>query len=259
MRSRLVLSTLALAFAVGLVWLAVRTARQNDRIAQLEEQLRAAQAIVPASGPTTEPAAPPPSQPVHEEREPRPITGPVTSPEVEQLRARLDDANSALARVQAQVNELALQLQEITSERNRLGAAESEARAQVAELSRRIEAIDAERPPLEKRIRDLETDNVRLRELNVGADQKSAQFSKLAGELQELARRQQVYLTNALRRYREVTDLFRSLPGMLEIRGNGPEVSRIQSAISMADEDLRQVNELNVRAGRVQKQLAAVR
>ena len=129
--------------------------------------------------------------------------------------------------------------------------------AKVEELNRTVASMNAERSNADKRLRDLEAETARLREQAAAAAQKNGQFDQFSGELRDITRRQQVYVTNILRRYREVTDLFRSLPGTMESKGSGPEVARMQTAMSMAEEDVRQLNELSARLGRLEKRITA--
>lgn len=261
MRIRLALLALVVVFAGALVWLGVRIAKQNDRIATLEGQLRTALSRpLPAPAAVQTPAAV--HQDEHRAAPPdnrRVVIGPPDNAEADRLNAKLQESQAALARVQGRVEELELKILEMTADRTRIANAESEAREQIAQLNHKLEQLSAERPGWEKRIRDLEAENVRLRDQGTAVVQRSTQVGKLLAEWQDLSQRQQVYLTNTLRRYRELTDLFRRMPGMVEVKGNGPELLRIQTAISMADEDLRQLNDLSVRLGRVQKQVAAAR
>ena len=265
MRVRIALSAAVVLLAVGVVWLGVTLARQNQRIASLESELRSSRAQGAVAGSAPAPAvAPSPGgsarggERARTESRPAP-SGPQMNLEAEQLRARLQESQDSLAKMQTRVDELEAKVQEFAADRTRLTNAEAEARSQIGEVSKRLEEVQAERAGIDKRVRELEADNGRMREQTSAATQKAGQLSKLMADWQDLAQRQGVYLTNAVRRYRELTDLFRRMPGMVEVKGNGPELSRIQSVISMADEDLRQLSDLNVRLGRVQKQIAAVR
>jgi chromosome segregation ATPase len=266
MRVRLALFAVVglLAAGASAIWLGVMVARQNHRIALLEAELRSSRAQRAAvSAPVLAPSPSAPESihnPENKQRETRLApSGPQLNVEAEQLRARLQESQDALAKMQTRIDELEAKAQEFAADRTRLSSAESEARGQIADLSRRLEGVASERAGIDKRMRELEAENARMREQTAASMQHTAQLTKLVGDWQDLAQRQQVYVTNALRRYRELTDLFRRMPGMLDVKGNGPELSRIQSAVSMADEDLRQLNDLNARLGRVQKQIAAVR
>lgn len=262
MRVRLVLLAAVIGLAAGVVWLAITASRQNARIASLEAQLRVPRVVAaPAPAAVVPPGDPEPNaRPAPPTREPkRETSGPQQNAEAERLTERLQESQAALTKVQARVDELESKVQEMTGDRARLVSSEADARGQITELHRRLEEISSERAAVDKRLRDLETENTRLRDQGTAATQRTGQIIKLLADWQDLGQRQQVYLANAIRRYRELTDLFRRMPGMLELKGNGPELARIQNAVSMADEDLRQLNDLGVRLGRVQKQIAAVR
>lgn len=263
MKSKLLSGVFALLLALSLgwnLWLNGRRSSQETRIQSLERQIREVQAkaavpVVPA--PVTPPVAdtPKPLAPVRPER--RPTVENEPNPELESLRAKLQESAANMAKLQARTSELETEVLNVTAERARAAAAEQEARARVAELEKTVETLNAGRPDTERRLRDLEGEAARLRQRTVAAEQNSALVGQLSAELRDITRRQQVYATNILRRYREVTDMFRSLPGMVESKGNGPEVTRIQTAISMADEDVRQLNDLSARLARLEKRLPA--
>lgn len=260
MKIRVALAALSLLFLAACIWFSVRIGRQNERIALLEQDLKVAR-----SRPNPPPAAPPPAEAPavaipapRQSRSSSPVPSASTaSADTEALNAKLDEANAALGRIQSRTSELETQVEEFTRERARLAAAGTEAQSRLTELNQTIQSLTEERSQFDKRIKDFESENGRLRHQTQVFSQKNAQFLKDAAEFQELSRRQQTYTTSILRRYRELTDLFRSLPGMVEGKGNGPELARIQSAVSMADEDLRQLNDLNARLGRVRNQITA--
>jgi hypothetical protein len=66
-----------------------------------------------------------------------------------------------------------------------------------------------------------------------------------------------------LRRYRQITEQYRSMAGMMQTqRTDAPaagsaDLARIQDSIAMAEEDLRQLNNLNAQALLIQKKMAA--
>ena len=258
MRVMLVLSVL-LALSWGVIaWLWVRSSREDAQVRALEQQVRTALTRVP---PPAVPSPAPPgaaAKPVEAtRREHHTASEPAVDPEVETLRGKLQESAANMAKLQARVMELETEVLNVMGERARAATAEGEARTRVADLTRVVDAMNAERPAAERRLRDLEAEIGRLREQNAAAVQKDTQIGQLSAELRDITRRQQTSASNILRRYREVTDILRSLPGMLESKGNGPEVSRIQTAISMADEDVRQLNDLNARLGRLEKRITA--
>ena len=103
----------------------------------------------------------------------------------------------------------------------------------------------------------------KLREQSTTEGARLAQFGQISSEWQDLQRRRETLLNGIMRRYKEVTDHYRALAGMLEDRAHteraavsGTEVARIQNSISMAEDDLRQLNALNAQAVRLEKKLA---
>jgi DNA repair exonuclease SbcCD ATPase subunit len=254
------LVTLLLA---AFIWLGMKMAEKNRRIAALESELASsrraletARTPVVAAPPVALPRPEPPAHTIVKEETP-----PGISAEVQELSAQLGEANAAMARLQGRINELETQVLNLSADRSRLTAVANEAQGQISELDRKLDEAAGEKSAREKRVRDLEAEVARLRALGVQSEQKGSQVAEMTKQLQDLSRRQQAYLTNILRRYREVTDLLRTLPSGGDMTrgggGNGPEVARIQTAIAMADEDLRQLNELNLRLGRVQKEIAS--
>ena len=64
-----------------------------------------------------------------------------------------------------------------------------------------------------------------------------------------------------LSRYRDLNDQFRSVSGMLDTRSRGegaagmPDLGRLQNAISLAEEDMRQLGNLNAQALQLQRRM----
>jgi septation ring formation regulator EzrA len=111
------------------------------------------------------------------------------------------------------------------------------------------------------RLVQLETTNNLLHQENRALSEKSALAVRMLRDLEEINRRRETYLTSILRRYKEVTEQYRALATRLDsARDNftpaGPELSRIQSAVAAAEEDLRQLANLNAQAARIQQKMA---
>jgi hypothetical protein len=84
----------------------------------------------------------------------------------------------------------------------------------------------------------------------------------VTASLQSLDRRRDAHLTSITRRYRDITGQFRTMSAMLDSTRDGSSsafsdaaLMRIQNAISLADDDLRQLNELNAQASQLEKKL----
>jgi hypothetical protein len=80
--------------------------------------------------------------------------------------------------------------------------------------------------------------------------------------MDELARRRETYLSNLLRKYRDVNDQLRSLSARLDRfrdSNSAPSFStdlpRLQSLVQGAEEDLRQVQSLDAQAQRLAQRL----
>jgi hypothetical protein len=72
-----------------------------------------------------------------------------------------------------------------------------------------------------------------------------------------------VYLNSIIRRYREITGQFRAMTGVLDSSHgsdsgsfSGVALSRIQNAISLTEDDLRRLNEMNAQAHQIENKLA---
>jgi DNA repair exonuclease SbcCD ATPase subunit len=243
--------------------------RNADRIGQLERDNAELQARLGAS----RTAAPPPRVPEPEPAAPArpapvahtPAENPAREAEFETVRSNLAQANSTIAQLEARINELQNQVQQLGNGNKQLSEAERDASEAVASARRVIEEHERELKTRSDRIGELELANQRLRDQGKIDAQKVSQMTPLITELQDLHRRREGVLRNILRRYKEVTDQYRALSGMLDSRAQstvvaaGPDLARIQNAISLAEDDLRQLNSLDAAAGQVQKKMAALR
>ncbi len=181
---------------------------------------------------------------------------------IQQLRDNLTAANAHATRLEEQVAQLETDLKSVSDENQRRTKSQQDLGDKVDEMTRIINAMDREAKSRNDRLVQLEMTNRRLRDENQAATQKTSQATHMDSDLQELYRRREVYLTSLLSRYREVTDQFRAFSGMLENRGRqesgtggGPELSRIQNSISLAEEDMRQLSSLNAQAQQLQRKL----
>jgi chromosome segregation ATPase len=172
-----------------------------------------------------------------------------------ELREKLNAANSSIADLEAQVQKLEGTLAKAYEESKVLTAAESEQRERADSLGRVVEALQAENRTNRDRLTQLETANLKV---NEEARQAREQFSRAAQpgqELEEINRRREMHLSSILRRYRDLTEDFRSLAARLDKAGEGSsgfpgQLSRIQSAVAGAEDDLRQISGLNAQAAR---------
>ena len=125
-------------------------------------------------------------------------------------------------------------------------------------LTRRL----AESQIARQRAAALETDNAKLKTDAAAVTTRASDVGHIIAGLQDLEHRRDVYLTSILRRYRDITGEFRAMSGMLDTSHDpgsnacsGAVLSRIQNAVSSAEDDMRQLSELNARAQKLEKQL----
>lgn len=263
-------ATLLALMAAGGLLLTSRHAQQRNelrtRIALLEgeiEKLRAASSPPPAPAPEPERQPAPPGQ----DTESRAALDALRLESDRRIAALQDELKQTLSRADKsdlRAQQLDAQLQELTAENKRLAAAEREVSEELSRTNRVVNALEAELKGKNERLVQLEVANAKLKGEHGADAQRANELAKLAQELQEVHRRREVYLTSLLRRYREVTDQYRSLSAVGDARRDGEsesvntaDIARIQQAISMAEDDLRQVNSLNAQAIRIQRRLAA--
>lgn len=187
---------------------------------------------------------------------------------VRALRDSLWAANQSIADWQAKTTELQTQLDQAREDLKRQSAVESNLNEQLTSLKRVIEAKDTDLTGKNEQLVQLEAANRKLTADVGAAGQKASQAVKFSDELQEIYRRREAALNTLISRYKEVTEQYRAFASVLENRRGpegtggagisiaGPELARIQNTITMAEEDLRQLNALNAQALRVQKKLS---
>jgi chromosome segregation ATPase len=226
----------------------------KERIAELEEELARMEEAVEAAGvprPTMAPrptGAPPTAETPAEllrvvEEKDRTIAG--QDQTIAALREKLDSVDKQLAEIQKQQ--------------------ESEAKRRDVEWKEKLEVTERQSKQL---LADLEARNARLRQIEAANLETRRQteetlkgltrLRQVSEELDTLTRRREGYMNNILGRYREATDLFRTMTVRLDSMREGTAVagndlSRIQNAITLADEDLRQLRSLQTRASQLQK------
>jgi chromosome segregation ATPase len=222
-------------------------AEERDRLLREQEELRAE-----PSPPTTVPAKLAPDDAATRLEQLRLLS---------ETRERLAGANATIADLQARIMELEATADRTAEEKRSLAAAEEELKEKLADSTRIVDAMQTELKGYSDRLVKLEIRNQALQKKSHEATEQSTQAAHLAAQLEDLHRRQEVFLSGILRRYRDITDLYRTLALRLDNPSEDAEpssvnLSRIRSAINMADEDLRQLRALNAQAERIRKKLS---
>jgi len=187
-----------------------------------------------------------------------------------QREAAIEQLNRDLSEARAQIAQLQAQLQSAGDERARVAAdADERSRKEQADwqsklddLKQQLDSAQAESQASRERVTALESANTKLRSDSSEAASRSAEIARGLADLDDLDRRREAYLTSIIRRYRDITSQFRAMSGMLDSSHepnssalNAAALTRIQNAVALADDDLRQLSELNARARELQKKL----
>lgn len=238
-------------------------ATETELREKLAAALRAQQAI-PADPPEEIPEG---VRPTVMPRPPKVIVDDATSRQallqiIEEREKQLTSAESALKDLQSKLQDVSGRLEQLQDQQAKLQAAESQSRERLEAMTQQAAAQDAAIKAKEARLAEVEQSNQDLRRKTDDSAKRLARLQQLADSFDELARRREAYLTNISGRYREATDLFRALSVRLEQPRDSSvpligasDVSRIQNAISLAEEDLRQLRSLNARSTVLQKDL----
>jgi chromosome segregation ATPase len=179
------------------------------------------------------------------------------------LQTEMTQARSALNEANGRILELETATEKLRLENERLAAEEAELRAKVDNATRVVQAMNTELKGKTARLTSLEVANRELQQ-NRSVDEKQRQeMTESLQQLEDINRRRDVHLSGILRRYREITDQYRTLAARWDRTVSdtptqsapGNEISRINDAISLAEEDIRQLNSLNSRAAALRKKM----
>jgi CII-binding regulator of phage lambda lysogenization HflD len=190
---------------------------------------------------------------------------------IAQRNATIELLNRALS--EAQANNMGLQAQLVSAgeEREKALASAEESRqkeeadlqSQIDTLKQDVESAQAESQASRQRFAALEAEDAKLKTDSSASAARAAEVGRVVADLQDLDNRRDALLTSMMRRYRDVTSQFRAMSGVLGSSRDSNSsplsdaaLSRIQSAIATADDDLRQLTELNAQGRQLEKKLA---
>ena len=184
---------------------------------------------------------------------------------IEQLNRELSEAQANITGLQTQLlncgqeNEKALDNAE--QRRQKEG---KEWQNQLNALKQELESTQDELQGSRLRLAALEADNAKLKADTSAGAARAAELGQTVAELQDLDSRRDALLTSIMRRYRDITSQFQAMSGMLgssrDSNSTSPltdaALTRIRDAVSSANDDLRQLSELNAQARQLEKKLA---
>ncbi len=177
---------------------------------------------------------------------------------MEETRAALEGVRKDLSAARNELEGARSGVAREKEEREKLAADLGERNEALAAAKRVVDAMEAELKTKSERLVRAETSEKLVREAAGKAEISSVKSLRSAQELEELNRRRELLLASINRRYREVTDQYRTLSlrvqGRAEQLGLDPgagELSRIQTSVQQAEEEMRQVNGLSAQAAKL--------
>lgn len=182
--------------------------------------------------------------------------------ELAAAQSRLSEVQAALVETRNRVAELEASLERATAENKRLTAAEAALQEDLDHTRRIIQAMETEIRAKNDRLTQLETALRKTREELQSLGRRSSAIDSMISEFAELNRRRENTINSLQRRYRDITDQLRALAVRLDTQRDNPaaaigDLSRIQTAVLAAEEDLRQLNTLNSQSQQLMQKLAA--
>jgi uncharacterized phage infection (PIP) family protein YhgE len=182
---------------------------------------------------------------------------------IERLDRELAESRATITDLQTQLSTANDQnAQALATAQGNLQKQQADSQAQLEDLQKKLDAALAQADIARQRAAALEANNAKLKTDTTAATTHDADVARIMASLQDLDRRREVYLTSILRRYRDITDQFRAMTSMLDTSHDqgsgacsGAVLSRIQNAVTSAEDDMRQVSELDARSQKLEKQL----
>jgi len=236
-----------------LAQLSAENQRLRERVSELERT-----GAVPAGAPVPAPVA----QNQNVPRAAKPAANPEDAIAVQRLKLSLADANASIARLESRADDADAQIRNLRLDNKRLAGSEADLKENLAAANQAVDTLQKELQSSRDRVTQVEIAYQKLRDQGGGDAQKIAHLQQLATELQDIHQRREVYLNSILRRYKQITEQYRSIAGVLQAQrtdapatGSG-DLARIQDSIAMAEEDLRQLDNLNAQARLIQKKMA---
>ncbi|QOY87360.1 coiled-coil domain-containing protein [Paludibaculum fermentans] len=170
-----------------------------------------------------------------------------------QAQTRLAAATATNADLQNRVRDLESARETLSLENKKLAATEAGVRDDFESTRRVVQAMEAELKTKNERLSQLETNLRHSRDELAGLQKKFGTSGDTANSLLEVNRRRETVVNSLQRRYRELTDQLRALAVRLDTQRDSPvtaapDISRIQTAVQSAEDDLRQLLSLNTQA-----------
>jgi len=256
MRRILPLLLLIPALIAGFMWWRVDQEKRQAwaRVAQLEAQRASTPGAAVPDPIDPEPALPP--KPATEPKVVRVPTGTDPAPylkAIDELRDRLREQAKELSTAREAATRVETAMAAELEETKKWKAQVEELREDVQSARRLGDAVQAELRVKSDRLLKAEIAEKVMQDRLTRAEAATVKVAGASKEMEDLNRRRDAFLTTLLRRYREMNDLYRNFTlnaPRNDAAGTGlqaGDLSRIQSTIQQAEDDLRQLQTLNAR------------
>ncbi len=171
--------------------------------------------------------------------------------EIDDLKARLEEMDQTMLGARSEAAKAVEAAAELRAELKRQEEAARSAREDFEREQRLTSALEAELKVKSQRMLQAEQAEKVLQERLSKAEQAARRVATASREIEDLNRRREAALVALERRYREVGDVYRSLSLNAQTREGAAlqagDLSRIQTALGQAEEELRQLRSLNAR------------
>lgn len=248
-----------LAALLAILGLAVawRASAERDqalaRVAELEKRISLPAApSSSAAPPASSPENPKPGSPAKPSLPP--ANQPADSHVITDLRARLQDLEESLRKAAAEKDQALAQAADQAAASKRLQSELDSLKDSLESAQRQTSALDADLKSKSDRLAALDSAQRALQDRLSKAEAQARTLTRANTELDDLNRRRETSLASLQQRYREVTDLLRNFSLNAQNRESANpglqagDLSRIQSTLQQAEDELRQLRALNARA-----------
>lgn len=243
-------------FAASVLWWRADRERRvaSARVTQLEAALK--NQPVPIVVPEVTEEEPGEASPATTAKTPRMPAGTDVAPYlrmIEELREQIREQAKELSAARDAAARAEAQTANVAAEGQKRQAQIEELQEDLKSVRRLADAVQVELKAKSERLVKAETAEKVMSERLARAEGSVAKVAQVSKEIEDLNRRREASITTLVRRYREVNDLYRSFALNAQTRetpGSGlqaGDLSRIQSAVQQAEEDLRQLQALNAR------------
>jgi chromosome segregation ATPase len=249
-----IVSILAVLGVAG--WLGWRSEQERkaavSRVAQLEGELAKRGVAIPAVAEAVpQTTAPPLVKPSATPRESVDVSKYLRM--IDELRNRANELEKDLQASRHTEDQMQERVAAQTDEAKKLAEQIASVKEDALRQQRVSEALETELKFKAQRLVQVETSEKLLQEKLSKAELAAKRVVVVSKDVEDLNRRREASLLTLERRYREVTDLYRNFSLNMQTRENpgqglqAGDLSRIQTALQQAEEELRQLRSLNTR------------